>query len=93
MLYTNSYIPYRLVVILIGRLRMSPSQAIEAYMKLEEVTPKEPAKDKEERSQNSVAFKTTFEEVLKKAGFESDTPMVDENVPRCKSCLLCYNVL
>ena len=84
----NSQLPvpnlnlYRLVVILIGRLRLSPSQAIEAYMKLEAVMPKTPAKDDQERSRNSTAFKTAFMEVLKEAGFEADTPMVDENMPK-----------
>jgi hypothetical protein len=73
---------YRIVVILIGRLRMSPSQAIEVYMKLEEAMPKGPAKDNEERSRNSMVFKTAFTEVLKEAGFEADTPMADENTPK-----------
>jgi hypothetical protein len=78
----GSYIVYRLVVILIGRLRMSPSQAIKAYMKLEEVIPKKPAKDDQERSQNSMAFKTAFLEVLTEAGFEADAPIMDENMPK-----------
>jgi hypothetical protein len=69
-------------VILIGRLRLSPSQAIEAYMKLEAIMPKKPAKDDEERSCNSTAFKTVFLEILNEAGFEADTPMVDDNVPK-----------
>ena len=73
---------YRLVVILIGRLRLSPSQAIEAYMKLEAVMPTKPAKDDQERSGNSATFKTAFMEVIKEAGFEADTPMVDENMPK-----------
>jgi hypothetical protein len=82
MISTKSHFVYRLVVILIGRLRLSPSQAIEAYVKLEAVMPKNPAKDEQERSQNSTAFKTAFVEVLKEAGFEADTPMVDENMPK-----------
>jgi hypothetical protein len=69
-------------VILIGRLRLSPSQAIEAYMKLEAVMPKKPAKDDEERIQNSTAFKTAFLEILNEAGFEADTLMVDDNMPK-----------
>jgi hypothetical protein len=73
---------FRLVVILIGRLRLSPSQAIEAYMKLEAVMPIKPAKDDQERSRNFTAFRTAFIEVLKEAGFEADTPMVDENMPK-----------
>ena len=81
-LFVSNLNLYRLVVILIGRLRLSLSQAIEAYMKLEAVMPKEPAKDDQERSRNSAAFKTAFMEVLKEAGFEADTPMVDENMPK-----------
>ena len=69
-------------MILIGRLRLSPSQAIEAYVKLEAVMPTKPAKDDAERSRNSAAFRTAFVEVLKEAGFEADTPMVDENMPK-----------
>jgi hypothetical protein len=69
-------------VILIGRLRLSPSQAIEAYMKLEAVMPKNPAKDDEERSKNSMAFKTAFMEVLEEAGFDAETPMVDDTMPK-----------
>jgi hypothetical protein len=69
-------------VILIGRLRLSPSQAIEAYMKLETVIPKNPAKDDKARTQNSIEFKAVFTEVLKEAGFEPDAPMVDENMPK-----------
>jgi hypothetical protein len=51
-------------------------------MKLEAVIPKEPAKDERERKKNSTAFKTVFEEVLKEAGLEADTPMMDENMPK-----------
>jgi hypothetical protein len=69
-------------VILIGRLRLSSSQAIEAYVKLEAVMPPKPAKDDQERSRNSTAFRTAFLEVLKEAGFEADAPMVDENTPK-----------
>jgi hypothetical protein len=72
----------RLVVILIGRLRLPLSQGIEAYMKLDAVMPKTPAKNEQERSQNSTAFKRVFIEVLKEAGFEADAPMVDENMPK-----------
>ncbi len=70
---------YRLVVILIGRLRLSPSKAIEAYMKLETVIPKEPAKDDEERKKNTEKFKAAFVEVLEDAGFDQNTPMLDED--------------
>jgi hypothetical protein len=82
MVSTDHSFVYRLVVILIGRLRLTPSHAIEAYMKLDAVMPKNPAKDEKERKKNSMEFKAAFEEVLKEAGFEADTPMVDENMPK-----------
>jgi hypothetical protein len=51
-------------------------------MKLEAVMPPKPANDEEERKRNSTVFKTAFLEVLKEAGFEADTPMADENMPK-----------
>jgi hypothetical protein len=69
---------YRIVVILIGRLRMSPSKAIEAYMKLVAVIPNEPPKDDEEKNKNTKKFKAVFMEVLEDAGFDENTPMLDE---------------
>ena len=51
-------------------------------MKLEAVMPKGPAKNDQERNQNSIAFKTAFMEVINEAGFDADTPMVDENMPK-----------
>ena len=70
---------YRLVIILIGRLRLSPSKAIEAYMKLMVVMPNEPAKDKDKRKNNTEEFKAAFIEVLKDAGLDQHTPMLDED--------------
>ena len=68
-----------LVVILIGRLRLSPSKAIEAYMKLVRALPTEPAKDDDERKKNTEAFKVAFTEVLEEAGFEPNAPMLDDH--------------
>jgi hypothetical protein len=51
-------------------------------MKLDGVMPKKPAKDDQERSENSMKFKAAFLEVLREAGFEADTPIVDENAPK-----------
>ena len=67
----------RLVVILVGRMRLPVSKAIEAYVKLVRVIPTEPAKDEEEKKHNTKAFRSVFLEVLKDAGFGQDTPMVD----------------
>jgi hypothetical protein len=69
-------------VILIGRLRLSPSQAISAYKKLDAAIPTKPAKDGQERTRNTIVFAAAFLEVLREAGFEADAPMVDENMPR-----------
>jgi hypothetical protein len=70
---------FRLVVILIGRLRLSPSKATEAYMKLVAVIPNEAAKNDEERKRNTEEFRVAFIEVLEDAGFDHDTLMMDED--------------
>jgi hypothetical protein len=72
----------RLVVLLIGRLRFSLSQAIEAYTKLMVVIPTEPAKNDKEREDNSLAFKAAFLEVLEEAGVDPNVPMLDESAPK-----------
>jgi hypothetical protein len=51
-------------------------------MKLEALMPRRPARDGQERSQNSTVFRMAFLEVLKEAGFEADTPMIDESMPK-----------
>jgi hypothetical protein len=72
----------RLVVILIGRLRLPPSKAIEAYMRLTAVMPNAPTKDDEERRGNTEAFRKTFIDILKEAGLGLDTPMIDDSMPK-----------
>jgi hypothetical protein len=67
----------RLVVILVGRMRLPVSKAIEAYVKLVRVIPTEPAKDEEEKKHNTEAFKSVFLEVLKEADCDQDTLMLD----------------
>jgi hypothetical protein len=66
-------------VILIGRLRFTPSQAIEAYQKLVPVIPTQAAKSDEERKRNTEKFMAEFIKVLKTAGFDENTPMLDED--------------
>jgi hypothetical protein len=73
---------FRLVVILIGRLRLSPSSAIDAYIKLVAVIPTHAALSDEERKRNSESFKSVFVEVLEDAGFDQNTPMMDEDGPK-----------
>jgi hypothetical protein len=70
---------FSVVVILIGRLRLSPSRAIEAYTRLASVIPTQAAKGDEEKKVNTEAFKVVFIEVLNDAGFDQNTPMLDEN--------------
>jgi hypothetical protein len=72
----------RLVVILIGRLRLSPSKAIEAYVKLVAIIPNEPAKNDGERKRNTEEFKAAFMEVLEGIGFDEHTAMLDEDGPK-----------
>jgi len=69
-------------VILIGRLRLSPSKAIEAYEKLVPVIPTQAAKSEEERKTNTEAFKAVFIKVLEEAGFDQNTPMLDKDGPK-----------
>ena len=79
MLLTSLNLHKSLVVILIGRLRLSPSKAIEAYLKLVRVLPTKPASDDEERKKNTEAFKAAFTEVLEEAGFKPNAPMLDDD--------------
>jgi hypothetical protein len=67
----------RLVVILVGRMRLPVSKAIQAYERLVRVIPTKPAKDEDEKEHNTKAFRSVFLEVLKDAGFGQDDPMVD----------------
>jgi hypothetical protein len=53
-----------------------PSQAIDAYLKLEPSLSVGPAKDDQERKSNSNAFEVAFYEVLSNAGIEADALMV-----------------
>jgi hypothetical protein len=72
-------IVFRIVVILIGRLRLSPSKAISAYEKLVPVIPIQAAKSDDERNLNTEAFKAVFVEVLETVGFDQNTPMLDKD--------------
>jgi hypothetical protein len=73
---------FSLVVILIGRLRLSPSRAIEGYIRLVPAIPTQAAKSEEERNRNTKSFKAAFVEVLEDAGFDQNTPMLDEDGPK-----------
>jgi len=68
----------RVDAILLGRLGLKSSEAIEAYQKLEPALSVGPAKDDEERKRNSEAFEAAFRQVLSDAGFEADAPMIPD---------------
>ena len=68
---------FRLDAIFLGRMELTPTQAIDAYLKLEPVLSVGPAKDDEERKRNSEAFEAAFIQVLKDANFAADAPMLD----------------
>jgi hypothetical protein len=85
----------RVDAILLGRLGLKSSEAIEAYRKLEPALSVGPAKDDEERKRNSETFETAFREVLSDAGFEADTPMITTDTTKTKTSVasLTSNIL
>jgi hypothetical protein len=68
--------------ILLGRMGLTASQAINAYQKLEPILSVQSTKDEDERRRNTEAFKTVFTGVLEKAGFTADSPMMDKAAPK-----------
>jgi hypothetical protein len=81
--------------ILLGRLGLKSSEAIEAYRKLEPALSVDPAKDDKERKRNSEAFEAAFCEVLSDAGFEADTPMITTDTTKARTSvpLLTWNAM
>jgi hypothetical protein len=76
---TVSNTTFSLVVILVGRLRLSPSRAIESYLRLVPVIPTQAATSDEERKSNTEAFKVVFIQVLESAGFDRNTLMLEKD--------------
>lgn len=68
----------RVDAILLGRLEMTPAEAIEAYMKIASALSVGPAQDDDERRKNSEAFEAAFIEVLKAANLALDAPLQDK---------------
>ena len=66
-------------------MELTPTQAIEAYLKLEPTLSVGPAKDDEERKRNSDAFKVAFTQVLLDANLDADTPMLDPNASKTRT--------
>lgn len=62
---------------LLGRLRLPLSKAIEAYMKLSPGLSITPAKDDDDREFITEEFERLFLEILLDAGFGPDEPMLD----------------
>jgi hypothetical protein len=71
--------------ILLGRMNLTPSQAIDAYMKLEPALSVGPAKDDDERKRNSEAFDAAFREVLSDSGLEANAPMVVTDTTKART--------
>jgi hypothetical protein len=63
-------------------MKMTTSEAIEAYSKLLPALSVPPAKEEEGRSQNTEAFKAAFVDILKSVGYDAETPFMDENGPK-----------
>lgn len=72
----------RLIVLLLGRLGLSPSQAIEAYTKLLPALSVKPAENRSKLEENTQIFETAFENVLTDAGLTRDAPMLNEEGPK-----------
>jgi hypothetical protein len=66
---------YSIPALLVGKLQMNASEAIEACMKLEPVLSFRPTEDEEERIHNSEAFKKAFTEILEENGFDENSLM------------------
>jgi hypothetical protein len=71
--------------IFLGRLGLTPTEAIDAYMKLEPALSVGPAKDYEERKRNSEAFEAAFIQVLSDAKLEADAPMLDPDTSKART--------
>jgi hypothetical protein len=70
--------------IILGRMGLTPSQVIDAYLKLEPSLSVGPAKAQERKS-NSDAFEAAFCEVLADAGLEADALMVTTDTTKART--------
>ncbi|KAG8805932.1 hypothetical protein FRC17_005263, partial [Serendipita sp. 399] len=78
-----------LVAILLGRLLMTPAQAIEAYYKLSPAISTKVAADQSERESNTARFKHAFDQLLKDAGYDPESLFET----RCKEPRNCKTVI
>ena len=71
-----------MAAILLGRMGLTPSQTIDAYLKLDSALSVQPTKNEDDRRENTDAFKRAFTGVLEEAGFTANTPMFDKAAPK-----------
>lgn len=71
--------------ILLGKLRFTVSQAIEAYIKLAPYLSVTPSQEEQTKKANSRRFEEVFRQVLADAGLSVDTPMLDK--AETKTCV------
>jgi hypothetical protein len=69
---------YSVAALLVGKMRFTPSQATEAYKKLEPALSVGPTEDEEERERNMDAFKKAFTEILEEHGFDVHSSMLSK---------------
>jgi hypothetical protein len=61
---------------------MTASEAIEAYTRLLPALSVAPAKDDDEKGRNTEVFRESFLLVLANAGYDAETPMLDDDAPK-----------
>jgi hypothetical protein len=71
--------------IFLGRLELTPAEAIEAYLKLEPVLSVGPTKDDEERRRNTEAFEAAFIQVLLDMNLDANAPMLDPDTSKART--------
>jgi hypothetical protein len=80
---------FRLSALLLGRLRMKPAEAIEAYLDLDTAIATSPTNDQEERRGNMERFIKVISKLLGDCGLQEGTLlMTDETMKAtCKTCV------
>jgi hypothetical protein len=70
---------FSLDALLLGRLKMTVSQAIAAYSEVSDALPSRPAESEEKLKQNDQQFESAFTKLLKDSGFPADTPLREDD--------------
>jgi hypothetical protein len=86
-MYMNSI--NRIVAILLGRLGMKPSEALDAYRTLHDSIATQPAAKEEEKVKNTEMFIGAFKQVLESANVPVDTVMKSGkgSEDQCQRCV------